>query len=178
MRMRGHRAVVAALRAAAEREGAVVDIERTPPDLFVLQADGSVVEEAMDIVVYWPGAGTAHWLDVSIRCVHASRYTAAQRRGGVAAAAGETEQRRRYGNSVSPVVFEASGRMGRGGIAEITAMDHDARMYGKRKLGKSPGLNLGSLRVLLEAAVIRHDADAALLSPGSLGTVALGWVPR
>ena len=83
----------------------------------------------------------------------------------------------RYGNSVSPVVFEASGRMGRGGIAAITAMDRDARMYGKRRLGKSPGLNLRSLRVLLEAAVIRHDADAALLSLGSLGTVALGWVP-
>ena len=85
--------------------------------------------------MYWPGAGTAHWLDVSIRCAHASRYTVARRRGGVAAAAGETEKRRRYGNSVSPVVFEASGRMGRGGIAAITAMDRDARMYGKRKLG-------------------------------------------
>jgi hypothetical protein len=175
MRMRGHRAIASTLRAAVEREGAIVDLERTLPELYSTDASGAVTEAVMDMVIYWPGAGTAHWVDVSIRCAHASRYTTAQKRGGVAAAAGEVEKRRRYGDSVSPLIFETAGRLGRCGIAALAAMDRDARMYGRRKLGRLPGLNVRSVRVLLEAAIIRHDADATLLSLGAFGRIALGW---
>ena len=52
VRMRGHRSLAATLRQAVEREGAVVDLERTVVELFRRRADGTVEEAILDLAVY------------------------------------------------------------------------------------------------------------------------------
>ena len=175
--MRGHRAVVAVLRKALEATGAAVDLERTIPELVKVQSGGAVQEAIMDLVVAWPGAGAPHWIDVSIRCPFATRYACTRVKVGAAAADGEAEKRARYGRCVEPVVFETAGRIGANGLAVLAGLQRDARLFGRKRLGGSPGLNLRAVRAALEAALVRHDADATLLALGALGTVALGWVP-
>ena len=57
----------------------------------------------------FPGVLQQLWMDVSVRCPHAGRYTDSASNTGVAAVAGETEKTKRYARSL---VFETYGRLG------------------------------------------------------------------
>ena len=69
----------------------------------------------MDLVVAFPGSLAQVWVDVSIRCPHAERYTRADRAAGAAADRAAEEKRERYGPLVMPLVFESYGRLGSAG---------------------------------------------------------------
>ena len=175
IRMRTHRALVMALRLAAEREGAYVDVERAIPEYYMVSGTGAVVEAILDAVIRWPGAGSEHRIDVSVRCPFAARYPRTDSVPGVAAAAGGKEKRDRYGTSVSPLIFETGGRIGHDGLETLAALQRDARMYGRRRLGRPPGFDMRVLRLSLEVALAREVADATLLSLGCRSAAALGW---
>ena len=179
-RLRPHRALVATLRAGVEREGAWADIERPIPELFVRNEDGSVVEAIMDVVTAWPGAAAAHRVDVTVRCPWAERYLrlGSSERPGVAASTGDKEKLIRYGPSVLSLCFESNGQLSVGGCATLAALAADARDHGRRRLGRAPGINVRTLRVDLEAALLRALADDVLLSLGSAAADALQWRPR
>ena len=79
--------------------GAQVDLERVWPSLYKWN-DGVCTTAIMDIVAWWPGSCRSHLLDVTVRCPHAESYVNADRRVGVAAAGGEREKVKRYGQAV------------------------------------------------------------------------------
>ena len=166
-RMRTDRALVTALRLAAVREGTYMDVERAIPEYYKVSGNGAVVEAILDALIRWPGAGSEHRIDVSVRCPFAARYPRTDSVPGVAAAAGGKEKRDRYGASVSPLIFEAGGRIGHDGLETIAAMQRDARIYGRRRrLGRPPGFDMRVLLLSLEVALAREVADATLLSLG------------
>ena len=56
---------------------------------------------------------TQLWIDASVRCPHAERYTVSASKPVVAAIAGETEKTKRHGTAVRSLVFETCGNGGR-----------------------------------------------------------------
>ena len=107
--MRPHDAVKMALSKVLHRAGAAVDVERVIPELadsvWDHQADFWKDRFArMDVTAMWPGCTTQWWVDVSVRCPTAKRYTASPEG---AAEKGEQEKRTRYNDAVRPVVFES-----------------------------------------------------------------------
>ena len=71
--------------------------------------------------------------------------------------------------------YEAYGRVGGAGLRLLTELCEEARQWGPLRLGKPVGLNARSLRGTLEAALLRAQADVALLAVGSATCRALGW---
>ena len=70
---------------------------------------------------------------------------------------------------------ESLGRISDDGIALLQQPRSEARLLGKRRLGRAPGLNLARLRSDLEAAVLRGHVDYAILALRSHSVAALGW---
>ena len=66
----------------------------------------------LDVVSWFPGVLQQLWIDVSVRCPHAERYSDSASRPGAATLAGETEKTKRYGAVVRSLIFETYGRLG------------------------------------------------------------------
>eukprot|EP00973_Karenia_brevis_P065195 9052578-Karenia_brevis.AAC.1 len=85
-RLRPHRSLCNALTKLQRRSGAHVDMERAVPQLYMLEADGDRITEAiLDVVSSYPGGLCKAMVDVTIRAPHAGRYGDAHRKPGVAA---------------------------------------------------------------------------------------------
>ena len=138
-------------------------LERLVPELAARDAKGEVHDAIVDLVVRWPGGWRSFLLDVSVRSHFAGRYAAATR-AGAAAGTGKREKARRYGLEVLPVVFEANGRLGEAGCDALAALVAESRSFGKQRRGGRQGLVARRLRLRLEAAVLREEADAVLLA--------------
>ena len=75
-------------------------------------ADAAARDAVLDLVVSFPGSFEQRWLDVSIRCPLATRYSQAPSVPGSAASSGAEDKLARYGPKVLPLVFESFGRLG------------------------------------------------------------------
>ena len=118
----------------------------------------------MDLVVTFPGSVQPHYIDVSIRCPHASRYARASRNPGEAATAAAADKRARYGSAVLPVAVETYGRMG---AESIRSLEHLAAHAGAcmRDSWAAQRL-LPKWRAALERIVHFSAADIDLLCLG------------
>ena len=65
----------------------------------------------MDVTCWFPGVGSWHLLDVTVRAPGAAGVAGAADAPGAAGAAGERDKRRRYGPAVAAVAFETFGRV-------------------------------------------------------------------
>ena len=84
--MQPHKHLAATLVRCLRAAGADVDLERVVPELAdVNSRDAAHRDAIMDAVVFWPGDMATSWIDVSIRCLHAARYTCAHKQAGQAA---------------------------------------------------------------------------------------------
>ena len=114
----------------------------------------------MDVVLGVPGVEALMLVDVSIRSAAADRYS--KNKAGAAAAAGEQEKTKRYGNAVMPLVFEAGGRLGyesQQTLTSIVSAAAAARLCSAYVVAQ--------WRVRLERAVLFAAADAALRAAGA-----------
>ena len=162
-RMRPHRAVASALKHLLKSSGAHVDIERAWPPLYEWSGD-RCKEAVMDLVVHWPGSCTSFLVDVTIRCPHASRYTHACTKAGVAAAAGTKDKLDRYGDSVLTLAFETYGRLGDSGRVALDVLLSEAGLCAHDRWASQC---LGPRwRLTLERALLFAQADIVLLSLG------------
>ena len=168
MQLRSHNALAAVLRHTLVRAGAFVDRERVVPELCAVREDGSRVDAILDLVVRWPGLGSETLVDVSIRSAHAERYTAAASVPADAASDGEGSKRGRYGPAVDPLIVEACGRVGPGGLATLARLRYEAAVWGGRG-----GFDLRRLRLEVEASVLREESGTILLALGA-GAAAFG----
>ena len=125
----------------------------------------AVVERIMDLVITFPGSVQPLWVDVSIRCPHAERYSCAATRPGDAAAGVAVDKRKRYGGAVLPVGFETYGRIG---AESLRALDVLAVHAGRslRDAWAAPRL-LPRWRASLERVIIFNVADMDLLALGN-----------
>ncbi|CAK0852171.1 unnamed protein product [Prorocentrum cordatum] len=169
-RMRPHRALAAALARLLQGCRAEVDVERTVPKLVRITETGAVVEAVLDLVVTFPGTVKPLYIDVSIRCPHASRYRTAATSVGEAARAADTDTRARYGAEVLTVAFETYGRLGAG---THRALEHLATQAGAcmRDQWAAPRL-VPTWRAALERVVHFAAADIDLLALGCTPTAA------
>ena len=95
-RLRPHRALAGVFARGLRDCGAEVDLERVVPDLSNLTAEDPEKRDAvMDLVANFLGSYTMNYVDVSIRCPHAARYTCAANVPGSAAAKAADEKRER-----------------------------------------------------------------------------------
>ncbi len=177
VKMRTHNALVHLIMKAVRRTGGWADQERAVPEWYTREADGTIREAVLDAVIDWPGAGAQLRLDASVRCAHGSHLQGAACTPGVAARDGERAKRRRYGEGVSPLIFEHLGRLGNDGLNTLRRLRQLSKDYGRAAPGGGPppGINLRRLRVELEAAVLRGGAERALLALGCRASAALGW---
>ena len=175
VRMRAHKALARVLRRALIADGAAVDLERPVPELATTDEAGTVHDAVLDLYVHWPGSPARLLIDVSIRSHHATRYGASATRPGAVAASGEGDKARTYGPTVLPLVFEAAGRLGAGSRASLEALLAESRTWGRPRWCGRQGLDGRRLRLHLEAAVVREEADAALLALGCRARAVLGW---
>ena len=175
VRMRTHKALARVLRRELLADGASVDLERPIPELAATDEAGTIQDAVLDLCVHWPGSPAQLLLDVSVRSQHATRYGASASRPGAAAASGEGDKERRYGLNVLPLVFEAAGRLGVGSRASLEALLAESRAWGRPRRGGRQGLDGRRLRLHLEAAVLREEADAILLALGCRARAILGW---
>ena len=77
------------------------------------------------MVSWFPGVLQQLWIDVSVRCPRAQRYTESASKPGVAAVAGETEKTKRYGAAVTSLVFETHGKLGGEGAKLLRDLGED-----------------------------------------------------
>ena len=177
--LRTHNALSEVVRQLAVREGAFADKEQRVPDLYhVDPTSGAVVEAILDVVISWPGSGIVHRVDVTVRCPYAARYAATSHsRSAVAADKGDEDKRVRYGDEVMPLTFESLGRLSAEGHATLAAISRESILYGKKRIGRRPGVQVKTLRARLEVELLRQQADTLLVSLGSRSLAALGWLP-
>jgi len=165
-RLRPHRALAGVLARELRDCGAEVDLERVVPDLSDLAADDPEKRDAvLDIVASFPGSFAFNYVDVSIRCPHASRYTRAAHVPGSAAAKAADEKRDRYGPSVLPLVFESYGRLGTDGrrTLETLALHASATLRDQWAVQRL----VPRWHASLERAVTFATAEIVLLALGS-----------
>ena len=175
---RTHRALAMALCSQLRRAGAVCDIERHEPGWKRLNKRGEAVDGYSDVRAAWPGSARVFRIDVTVRSPHARRYEGAGERAAVAAEAATAEKEALYGDTVDVMPFESYGRLGPAGIALTAELAEEARQWGPLQLRVPVGLPVRALRVALEGAVVRAQADVTLLAAGALSDRALGWKPR
>eukprot|EP00973_Karenia_brevis_P073368 10192060-Karenia_brevis.AAC.1 len=118
----------------------------------------------MDIVASYPGGCDPIWVDVCIRCPHASRYTQASRQAGAAAESGTRDKTRRYGDCVLAVSLESYGRIG--ASAEDAISEIVSRAALTQTMRRDATRQLQSLKAQLQRAVIWATADVDLLCMG------------
>jgi len=111
-RSRAHRNLSAATGKNLRHAKADVDYERVIPEMARIDSKGKFVEAVLDLAVRWPGATFLEKVDVTIRCPHASHYSDAFFKVGLAAKTAEKEKYTTYGDSVLPNSFETYGRIG------------------------------------------------------------------
>ena len=163
-RMRPHRALAAAVARELCRCGAEVDLERTVVELAQWDADGSIKEAILDLVVTFPGSVQQLFIDVTIRCPHADRYLHAAHSPGEAASCAAREKMERYGASVLPVAMETYGRIA---IESQRSLEHLASHAGAciRDYWAAPRL-IPTWRATIERVVQFAVADIDLLALG------------
>jgi len=105
------------------------------------------------------------WIDVSIRCPLAARYTCAYKQAGHAADKAAEEKFERYGPHVLPLAFESFGRLGTAGrrTLEVQALHAAACARDQWAVSRL----LPRWQASLERAVIYATADVVLLSLGA-----------
>ena len=123
----------------------------------------------------WPGGSRVFRIDATVRNPGAERYSQAATKAGAAAAAAAAEKRRRYGPGVDVLALEVHGRLGLEGRALVAQLAAEARSLGPLRLGRPVGLKERHLRVVIEAALLRAEADTILLSLGATAHRVLGW---
>ena len=103
-RVRTHKFMCSTLTRLLRKTGAHVDMERAIPQLYMLEADGTRITEAiLDVVSSHPGGLCKFMVDVTIRAPHAARYEKADHIPGVAASAGESDKLEGHGLFVLPI---------------------------------------------------------------------------
>ena len=162
--MRPHRALAAVLARELRHCRAEVGLERTVVELTKQDGQGNFKDAILDLVVTFPGAVQAHYIDVTIRCPHAERYEHAGHAPGEAASTAVREKRAHYGSSVLTVAMETYGRF----AAEIhRALEVLASQAGycARDQWAVPRL-VPAWRSALERVVLFAVADIDLLALG------------
>ena len=124
----------------------------------------------MDLYVTFPGSVQPIYIDVSIRCPHAQRYTHAASIPGVAASAAAVSKRERYGSAVLPVAVESYGRIGSETLHSLDLLATHAGCS-LRDAWAAPRL-LPRWRAALERIVQYASADVDLLALGCAPTAA------
>ena len=124
----------------------------------------------MDLYVTFPGSVQPIYIDVSIRCPHAQRYTHAASCPGSAASAAAADKRARYGNSVLPIVLESYGRLGTETLRSLDILATHAGCC-LRDAWAAPRL-LPRWRAAIERIVLHASADTELLALGWTSTAA------
>ena len=130
-----------------------------------VQCPGDVPDAIMDLVVAFPGSLAQVWVDVSIRCPHAERYTRADRAAGAAADRAAEEKRERYGPLVMPLVFESYGRLGSAGRRTLEVLALHAAVCVRDQWAVQR--LVPRWHAALERAVTFATAEIALLALGA-----------
>jgi len=175
---RTHRALAHALANQLRGAGADCDFERHEAGWTRLGPRGEIVDGFSDLRVMWPGSARVFRIDVTVRSPHAARYAMARQQVAVAAATAAGEKRKRYGETVDVLPVESYGRLGAEGLALVAELAQEARQWGPLRFGVPVGLPARPLRAAIEGAVLRAQADVALLAAGAQVDRALGWRPR
>ena len=126
------------------------------------------MQEAMDLVVTFPGSVQPIYIDVSIRSPHAARYSQASSSAWAAGEAAVADNRARYGEAVLPVIV---GPYGRVGAETLRSPEHLAVHVGccLRDQWAAPRL-IPRWRAALERIVHVACSDIDLLSLGCAPT--------
>lgn len=163
-RLRIHNSLVHCLARELRSAQGNVDVERAMPALTKISPEGELVEAIMDLTCWFPGILDWHGIDVTVRFAGATRYVGAATRAGAAAARGEREKHRHYGQGVLPIAMEAGGRMGVESASHLQRLaDAAASVTG----GYDTRRGLAARwRRRLEAALMFSLADAALCALG------------
>ena len=165
-RLRPHQQLAAALASSLRAAGAHVDLERVVPELMNRgAADAAARDAVLDLVVSFPGSFEQRWLDVSIRCPLATRYSQAPSVPGSAASKGAEDKLARYGPKVLPLVFESFGRLGTEGkqSLQLLALQAGACAHDHWAVQRL----LPRWQAALERAVHFATAEVTLLAMGA-----------
>ena len=111
----------------------------------------------LDVVSWFLGVLQQLWIDVSVRCPHAERYT-----DSASNPAGETEKTKRYGMAVRALVFETCGRLGDEGTKLLRDLVATAAANGQCSRHA-----VGRWRTQLERVLLTAQADTYLRALGS-----------
>ena len=134
-------------------------------ELAQIDPEGTINEAIMDLYVVFPGHITPHYIDVSIRCPHATRCTVAWRCPGTAANAAIRDKAARYGPKVITVALETYGRLAEKSCEGLAALA-TAAGHGLKDQWAAPRL-LPRWKALIQRAVLYATADVDLLSLGA-----------
>ena len=94
-------------------------MERAVPTMASVDAAGKITDAILDVTCWFPGCIEWFAFDVTVRYPGSQRYVGAPWRKGEAAAAGENDKFRRYGQEVLPLAFETGGRLGSASIQSL-----------------------------------------------------------
>ena len=165
--MRPHRSLCNTLARLLRRSGAHVDLERAVPELYLVEAEGEKITEAiLDVSSSYPGGLHKFLVDVTIKAPHADRYKDTDRVAGVAAQVGEREKSERYGLDVLPLSFEPYGRMGVNSACALRTLALNAATFYNSAHGETPRRLYSKWRAALERTLAFEIADVVLLSLG------------
>ena len=164
-RQRPHRSLAAAMARCLRRVGAEIDLERTVVELAHFAEDGAVSEAVLDLWVAFPGHTSPLYLDVTIRCPLAQRYTTAWKTPGAAATYAVRQKEARYGPKVITIALESYGRIA---VETAAALESIACTAGDGLRDRWAAPRLVPLwRATLQRAVVYATADVDLLALGA-----------
>ena len=127
---------------------------------------GAPVSEAvLDLWVAFPGHTCPIYLDVTIRCPLAQRYSTAWKTPGVAATYAVRQKEARYGPKVITIALESYGRLAVETVAALESLACTAG-HGLRDRWAAPRL-VPLWRATLQRAVMYATADVDLLALGA-----------
>ena len=164
-RQRPHRMLAATMAGCLRKVGAEIDMERTVVELAHFAEDGEVTEAILDLWVQFPGHTTPVYLDVTIRCPQAQRYTTAWKMPGAAAAYAVKQKETRYGPRVLAIALETYGRVAAVTVANLESLACTAGS-GIRDRASAPQA-VSAWKQAITRAVVYSMADIDLLALGA-----------
>ena len=164
-RQRPHRMLAASMAGCLRKVGAEIDMERTVVELAHFAEDGAVSEAILDIWVQFPGHPAPVYLDVTIRCPQAQRYTTAYKMPGAAASFAVKQKEIRYGPKVLTISLETYGRVASETGANLESLACTAGS-GIKDRATAPQL-VSAWKQEITRAVVYAIADVDLLALGA-----------